>query len=970
MAKAPLEGVFQHIRKMVDAQTLAEATDEQLVERFARGHEEPAFAALLRRHGPMVLSVSHGILRQLEDAEDVFQATFLLLARKASSIRKRAAVASWLHGVAYRLAMKARAQRALRRSQEIKASAMRKTGPSVEQAWQELRPVLDEEMEKLPASYRTALILCYLEGKTHEEVARELGCPLGTVRSRVGRGRKLLQERLTRRGLTLSAGSFTAFLVAGTSSATLRAQLVDSTLKACLQFVTGRSAEALVSAPVAALVEGGLKAMLSTKLKIATALLLTVSFVAGAGALAHQVFEAKPSEIKQQTGPQRTIQRSNSRIQEQARTDQYGDPLPPGALARMGTVRFRHGDQINRVAFSPGGLTLASASNDGSVRLWDAATGKELRRFLGHQGAVISVACSPDGTMLASGGWEGDNTIRLWDVATGKELRLFKPQSGPWGCIVFSPDGKSLATGRHDHGIQLWDVETGKLLHQLDGQDKSSVPVEVAYSPDGRTLASGGKDGTIRMWDLATGKESRRLPGPQKNWNHIVAFSPDGRTIASAGHASPIRLLEVATGKEIRQLQAHPDGDSSLAFAPDGRTLACGDTTGTIHLWEAATGNELFRFKGHSGYVAGLSFSGDGQRLASIADATIHVWDVASRKEISPFAGHVSTLAFLTLSPDDQTVASVGNRDDRPIHLWNIATGKETRPPFGHAGDTKISFAPDAKSLASAGWDKAFRLWEIDTGKELRQFQVNHSVIITVAFCPDGQSIVSGGFDGVSRLWQVATGKELRQIGRLGDGLYGLDLSPDGKTLATVNRDKKVHLWELATGKELRQIPAQEDFDPSPAFSPDGNILAVADGWRRADSRILYHKIRLWDVAKGVQLRQFGDSRSFHSCLIFSPDGRTLASAGEDHLVHLWEVATGGERRRLAGHAGRVASLVFNRDGKTLISGSSDATALIWDVTGLRIHWQPTETHLPTKDLRGLWAALAEEDASKAYQAI
>src|SRR6266404_1516817 len=174
MAKAPLDVVVRHIRKIVDVQALVEATDEQLVERFARGHEELAFATLLRRHGPMVLGVSQGILRQREDAEDVFQATFLLLARKAGSIRKRQSVASWLHGVAYRLAVRVKAQRAFRKARERKASAMRRTGPSVEEAWQELRPVLDEEMEKLQEKYRTALVLYYLEGKTKQEVAREL----------------------------------------------------------------------------------------------------------------------------------------------------------------------------------------------------------------------------------------------------------------------------------------------------------------------------------------------------------------------------------------------------------------------------------------------------------------------------------------------------------------------------------------------------------------------------------------------------------------------------------------------------------------------------------------------------------------------------------------------------------------------------------------------------------------------------
>src|SRR5260370_14748126 len=187
MAKAPLEDVVHHIRKMVDAQTLAEATDRQLVERFVRGHEELAFATLLRRHGPMVLGVSLGILRQLEDAEDVFQATFLLLARKAGSIRKRESVASWLHGVAYRLAVRAKVQRAFRNAREREASTMRKAGPSVEEACRELRPLLDEEMEKLPEKYRTALELYYLEEKTQEEAARELECTVGTLQSRLGR---------------------------------------------------------------------------------------------------------------------------------------------------------------------------------------------------------------------------------------------------------------------------------------------------------------------------------------------------------------------------------------------------------------------------------------------------------------------------------------------------------------------------------------------------------------------------------------------------------------------------------------------------------------------------------------------------------------------------------------------------------------------------------------------------------------
>src|SRR5262249_44505159 len=211
---APHLLVIHHIRSIVDAQMLAEATDGQLVERFIRSHEERAFATLMKRHGPMVFGVCRGVLRQLEDAEDVFQATFLLFARKARSIRKQESVASWLHGEAYRLAVRAKAQRILRRVQERKASAMPKIGPSLDEAWAEVQPVLHEEMEKLAEKYRSALVLCYLEEKTHEEVARVLGCPLGTVRSRVSRARKLLQERLIRRGLSFTAESFAGLLLA------------------------------------------------------------------------------------------------------------------------------------------------------------------------------------------------------------------------------------------------------------------------------------------------------------------------------------------------------------------------------------------------------------------------------------------------------------------------------------------------------------------------------------------------------------------------------------------------------------------------------------------------------------------------------------------------------------------------------------------------------------------------------------
>ncbi len=296
MVNASLHGVLHYLGSLRDAQALAEASDAQLLAWFARRHEEAPFAALVRRHGPMVWSVARRVLTHVQDAEDVFQATFLLLARKAASIRKAESVGSWLHGVAHRLALKARLQQARRRTREKRAADMRPTTASDETSLAEVLAALDGALGGLPEKYRAALVLCYLEGHTQEEAARRLGCPLATVRTRLARGRKLLRDRLVNRGLTLSTAGLAALLIASAAPAAAPAVLVKAVVQAALAFAAGQSAAALCTAQAAGLVKGGLQAMALTKLKTATMLLLAVSLIAtGAGVLAHQALADKPA---------------------------------------------------------------------------------------------------------------------------------------------------------------------------------------------------------------------------------------------------------------------------------------------------------------------------------------------------------------------------------------------------------------------------------------------------------------------------------------------------------------------------------------------------------------------------------------------------------------------------------------------------------------------------------------------------
>jgi RNA polymerase sigma factor (sigma-70 family) len=413
MTNRPFGAAVRYIRTLTDLQSAATAADGQLVDRFARTRDEAAFAAILRRHGPMVLAVCQRVLGRYQDAEDAFQATFLLLARKAASIRKQGSVGSWLHGVARRLALKAKEQGDRRRVNEGRAVSMRKTETGVDAAWGDLREALDEALQRLPEHYRTALVICHLEGRTHEEAARQLGCPTATLRSRLTRGRKLLRTELIRRGLTLSAGALGAALLVSTAEAA-PTLLLDATLKAALQYAAGGA----VSTTAAALANEGLKAMGIMKMKIMAMLLVALGLVGvGVGAMAQPA--AKPPEVK----PPETKSASVPRAEDdrQARLDDYGDPLPDGAVRRVGTLRFRQGGgQFNSLLVTPDGKTLVAGDyyGDRTICSWDLSTGKLLRSLPGSWWNV-RIALSPSGTTVA--GALGNDAFGLWDLATGKE---------------------------------------------------------------------------------------------------------------------------------------------------------------------------------------------------------------------------------------------------------------------------------------------------------------------------------------------------------------------------------------------------------------------------------------------------------------------------------------------------------------------------------------------------------------------
>jgi RNA polymerase sigma factor (sigma-70 family) len=920
----PHAALARHLRRLAAPPARETAPDAELLGRFIARKDQDAFAALVARHGAMVLAVCRRVLPGAADAEDAFQATFLLLARKAAGLRRPAALAAWLHGVALRVSRKARTA-GIRRAAAPLAHDVPDGHPDPLDVLtsRELLAILDEEVGRLPEAYRLPVVLCYLQGRTAAEAARMLGWTAGSVRGRLERGRARLQQRLTRRGLAVPAGLLTAALAAPPSAP---AAILEAAISAL--------AKGVPASPRVAALATAAGGALAVRLKLAAALLLALgALAAGAAAVRQPASSPEPPAA-------RALPPADDRP---ARRDRYGDPLPEGAIARLGTVRLRHSFTVYSVAFSPDGTRLATTGGFSSGRplvVWDAATGRELFE-VPAPGSVIAAPFTPDGKSLLI--ITRRNGVYRWDAVTGKQGEHIA-DTGDCRCAALTPDGRSLAVATADpenQSIRLFGLSDGKEIRTMT--DKGLTVYSLAVAPDGRSLASVSDDGTVRLWETATGGEVRKISSDAgKVW--ALAYSPDGRTLATGDEDGAVRLWDPATGKERRSLDLGMKAPVRVVrYSPDGKALAAG-VGGSIRLWDVAEGKELRRWDDLDYTVGNLAFTADGKTLAGIGwvSSAVRLYDATTGKQRPPDAGHTNSVATLRFAADGKTLASVGRNGDR--FFWDLAAQRGERGPSGPPQRMWIcnALSPDGKTLATAeGAEGLVRLWDFATGKELATLSSKGAEVNGMAFSPDGRILAVAARDATIRLFDAEGRRELRRMKGVVESAGFLVFSPDGKVLASaiegVSRVPPIRLWDVATGELIRRLDGPR-WQCNLAFSPDGKYLAaggIDDSRGKMLVRAAYGKSAwVWETATWKRRWMLDGHEKGILALAFSPDGKRLATGaceGEDK-VRLFDLEGGKELACFAGHHSAVLSLAFSPDGRTLASGAGDSTILLWDV--------------------------------------
>jgi WD40 repeat protein/serine/threonine protein kinase len=598
---------------------------------------------------------------------------------------------------------------------------------------------------------------------------------------------------------------------------------------------------------------------------------------------------------------------------------------------------FGHRSPINALAFSPDGRILATGSEDGKACLWDTATGGLRGQPLPHCGWVTSVAFSPDGSMLVSGCW--DKTARLWKVGTGRSIGKPLEHQGIVWTVAFSPDGRTILTGCEDGTAQLWETASGRRLGRA--LNHGGPILAAAFHPKSKTVLTGSLDGTARLWEVPSG---RPIGEPLTHSDRIiaVAFSPEPRgqiadsprrqTAATASYDGTVRLWDALTGQAFKTPPLRHQGPVlALAFSPDGRAVLTGSADKTAQLWETDTGRPIGSPLRHDAAVVSVAVAFDAKEGMSLVtgseDRSARLW---KRKLVAgPQLTHGPVRAVAFCPPDGKALLIL--HEDGTMELRDPTTGGElpNRPPL--SGICAVAFRPGRSRLVAGGLDGTVRFWEVATPEtwrlgvqDHRPDRELHRPIVALAFDPGGRVVLTGDAAGRGQLWELDTGRPVGEPLQHQGPINAVAISPNGRRLLTGGADSAVRFWDGATGRQISESLEHRHQVIAVAFNPKDGRRAWTASWDET--------ARCWDVDSGQALGPVLQHPDLVLALAVSPDGRTILTGCADRAARYWDAATGERLGPPLLHDGPVTAVAFAPDGQTAMTGSADGTTRRWGV--------------------------------------